>query len=220
MNAKILVIKVGQVETLTFSDGSQYESAIRKKVVPSVKIHSLGAEGNDVGLKKHHGGVDKALFFMSADSFNELNTLLNKDFSYMDTATYGENFVVSGLNEDNVCIGDRYQIGSTILEVSQPRKPCERLSKNTENEEMRDIIYQTGLSGWYVRIIETGTIKQKDELKLLARPYPQITIRHLNRLLSAPENEAELEAALDIEVLAEAFKRSIRSQISKFKQQG
>ncbi|AIB44996.1 hypothetical protein H733_0175 [Haemophilus influenzae CGSHiCZ412602] len=220
MNAKILVIKVGQVETLTFSDGSQYESAIRKKTVPSVKIHSLGAEGNDVGLKKHHGGVDKSLFFMSADSFNELNTLLNKDFSYMETATYGENFVVSGLNEDNVCIGDRYQIGSTILEVSQPRKPCERLSKNTENENTRDIIYQTGLSGWYVRIIETGIIKQNDELKLLARPYPQITIRHLNRLLSSPENEAELEAALDIEVLAEAFKRSIRSQISKFKQQG
>ncbi|HHF3655121.1 TPA: MOSC domain-containing protein, partial [Haemophilus influenzae] len=154
------------------------------------------------------------------DSFNELNALLNKDFSYMDTATYGENFVVSGLNEDNVCIGDRYQIGSTILEVSQPRKPCERLSKNTENEDARDIIYQTGLSGWYVRIIETGTIKQKDELKLLARPYPQITIRHLNRLLSAPKNEAELDAALEIEVLAEAFKRSIRSQISKFKQQG
>ena len=92
--------------------------------------------------------------------------------------------------------------------------------KNTENENTRDIIYQTGLSGWYVRIIETGIIKQNDELKLLARPYPQITIRHLNRLLSSPENEAELEAALDIEVLAEAFKRSIRSQISKFKQQG
>ena len=57
-------------------------------------------------------------------------------------------------------------------------------------------------------------------MKLLARPYPQVTIRHLNRLLSAPENEVELEAALDIEVLAEAFKRSIRSQVSKFKQQG
>ena len=92
--------------------------------------------------------------------------------------------------------------------------------KNTENEDARDIIYQTGLSGWYVRIIETGTIRQKDELKLLARPYPQITIRHLNRLLSAQKNEAELDAALEIEVLAEAFKRSIRSQISKFKQQG
>ena len=52
MDAKILVIKVGQVETLTFSDGSVYESAIRKKTVQSVKIHSLGAEGNEVGLKK------------------------------------------------------------------------------------------------------------------------------------------------------------------------
>ena len=52
MNAKILVIKVGQVETLTFSDGSQYESAIRKKSCAIGKIHSLGAEGNDVGLKK------------------------------------------------------------------------------------------------------------------------------------------------------------------------
>ena len=68
------------------------------------------------------------------------------------------------------------------------------------------------------RLFYTGDIRHGDELILLARPYPQVTIRHLNRLLSAPENEVELEAALDIEVLAEAFKRSIRSQVSKFKQ--
>ena len=52
MNAKILVIKIGEVQTLTFADGSIYESAIRKQPVKSVKIHTLGAEGNDVGLKK------------------------------------------------------------------------------------------------------------------------------------------------------------------------
>ena len=82
---------------------------------------------------------------MSADSFNELNALLNKDFSYMDTATYGENFVVSGLNEDNVCIGDRYQIGSTILEVSQPRKPCERLSKIQKTKMLAILFIKLGL---------------------------------------------------------------------------
>ena len=92
--------------------------------------------------------------------------------------------------------------------------------KIRKTKKLANIVYQTGLSGWYVRVIETGEIRQGDELKLLARPYPQVTIRHLNRLLSAPENEVELEAALDIEVLAEAFKRSIRSQVSKFKQQG
>lgn len=218
MNAKILVIKIGKVQTLTFADGSIYESAIRKQPVKSVKIHTLGAEGNDVGLKKHHGGIDKALFFMSDDSFDELNRLLGKHFSYMETATYGENFVVSGLNEDNVCIGDRYRIGSTIVEISQPRKPCERLSKNTEHEETRDIVYRTGLSGWYVRVIEKGEIHQGDDVQLIARPHPDVSIRYLNRLLSAPKNEAELEAALNIDMLADAFKRSIQSQLAKFKQ--
>lgn len=218
MNAKILVIKIGQVETLTFADGSVYETAIRKQPVPSVNIHTLGAEGNDVGLKKHHGGVDKSLFFMSDRSFNELNNLLGTDFSYEKTATYGENFVVSGLNEDNVCIGDRYKIGTCVVEVSQPRKPCERLSKNTEKDETRDLIYRTGLSGWYVRIVEIGEIHQGDELQLLSRPHPDVSIRHLNRLLSAPQNEAELEHALTLDVLADAFKRSIQSQLTKFKQ--
>ena len=71
-NAKILIIKTGLIETLTFPDGSSYESAIRKKPVPMVNIHTMGAEGNDVGLKAHHGGVDKALFFMSDVSFPAL----------------------------------------------------------------------------------------------------------------------------------------------------
>ena len=119
-NAKILIIKTGLIETLTFPDGSSYESAIRKKTVPMVKVHTLGAEGNDVGLKAHHGGVDKALFFMSDVSFDALNALLGENFDFHGSAIYGENFVVSGLHEDNVCIGDRYKIGTTLLEVSQP----------------------------------------------------------------------------------------------------
>ena len=104
-NAKILIIKTGLVEILTFSDGSSYESAIRKKPVPMVNIHTMGAEGNDVGLKAHHGGVDKALFFMSDVSFPALNELLGEKFDFHGSAIYGENFVVSGLHEDNVCIG-------------------------------------------------------------------------------------------------------------------
>lgn len=215
--AKILVIKIGKVESLTFADGSTYESAIRKQPVPSVKIHKLGAYGNDVGLKKHHGGVDKALFFMSETSFSALNDLLGEDFSYQGTAIYGENFVVSGFDEDSVCVGDRFKIGSTLLEVSQPRKPCERLSKNTHNPETQKTIYHSGWSGWYVRVIEEGEIAQGDELILQHRPYSSLTIRHLNQLLSGKPTREELEQALAIEQLAEAFKRSLNSQLSKIR---
>ena len=217
-NAEILIIKVGQVQQLTFADGSIYESAIRKQPVDTVNIHALGAEGNDVGLKAHHGGVDKALFFMSEDSFPALNALLDENFSYQGTAIYGENFVVSELNEDSVCVGDRFQIGTGVVEVSQPRKPCERLSKNTENQNTQQTIYRSGWSGWYVRVVQAGVICKGDKLHLLSRPHPEFTIRHLNRLLSAPNHAEELEQALALEVLAPAFKRSLNSQLIKLQE--
>ena len=218
LTGEILVIKVGGVQQLTFADGTTYESAIRKQPVPSVKIHTLGAEGNDVGLKAHHGGPDKALFFMSDVSFSALNKLLGENFSYTDTAVYGENFVVSGFDEDSVCVGDRFKIGTTVLEVSQPRKPCERLSKNTENDNTQKIVHQSGWTGWYVRVIETGEIHKGDEIILQQRPYPQFTIRYLNRLLSDKPSMAELEQALAIEELAPAFKRSLNSKLMKLQE--
>ena len=218
LTGEILVIKVGGVQQLTFADGTTYESAIRKKPVPLVKIHTLGAEGNDVGLKAHHGGPDKALFFMSDVSFSALNKLLGENFSYTDTAVYGENFVVSGFDEDSVCVGDRFKIGTTVLEVSQPRKPCERLSKNTANDNTQKIVHQSGWTGWYVRVIETGEITKGDEVILQHRPYPQLTIRYLNRLLSGKPTVEELEQALAIEQLAPAFKRSLNSQLMKLQQ--
>lgn len=213
--AEVLVIKIGEVEQLTFENGASYESAIRKQPVPAIKVNSLGAEGNDVGLKAHHGGVDKALFFMSDVSFPALNQLLNEDFSYTGTAVYGENLVVSGCDEDSVCVGDRFKIGTVVVEVSQPRKPCERLSHNTKNEKARETIRDSGWTGWYVRVVEEGEIKQGDELILQHRPYPQFTIRALNRLLSGNPTAQELEYALAIEELAEAFKRSLRSQLRR-----
>ncbi|MBN6068517.1 MOSC domain-containing protein [Aggregatibacter actinomycetemcomitans] len=216
--AEILIIKIGEVQQLTFADGSLYESAIRKVPVEAVNIHSLGAEGNDVGLKAHHGGVDKALFFMSEDAFPALNALLGENFSYQGTAVYGENFVVSDLNEDSVCVGDIYQIGSCVVEVSQPRKPCERLSKNTNNPNTQQTVYRSGWSGWYVRVLREGEIRQGDKLILQARPHPGMNIRHLNRLLSAPNNVHELEQALALDVLAPAFKRSLHSQLTKLQQ--
>ena len=183
-----------------------------------VKVHALGAEGNDVGLKAHHGGVDKALFLCLMCLSLLLNELLGEKFDFHGSAIYGENFVVSGLYEDNVCIGDRYKIGSTLLEVSQPRKPCERLSHNTKNENTREVIRQSGWTGWYVRVIEEGEIHQGDELILQHRPYPEWTIRRLNTLLSTPSSVAELEEALAIEKLAPAFKRSVNSQLRNLQQ--
>lgn len=216
--AEVLALKIGLVENVTFADGTTLESAIRKQPVDKITVHELGAEGNDVGLKAHHGGVDKALFFMAEKTFEKLTALIGKDFDWKNTAIYGENFIVSELDESNVCVGDHYQIGDVIVEVSQPRKPCERLSLNSECAETQKIVREKGLTGWYVRVIQPGVCKKGDKIHRLQRPYPDLNIMHLNQLAAQKPTEtmrAELEKALACEVLAEAFKRTLRNQLGR-----
>lgn len=220
MTAEVLAMKIGLVENLTFADGTTLESAIRKQPVSEMRVNEMGAEGNDVGLKAHHGGVDKALFFMADKTFELLTSLIGKSFDWQGTAIYGENFIVSGLDEYNVCIGDHYQIGEVVVEVSQPRKPCERLSLNSEYKDTQKIVREKGLTGWYVRVVKTGVCKKGDKIHRLQRSYPKLTIMHLNQLVSQKPTEAiraDLEEALSCDVLAEAFKRSLRNQLGRIK---
>lgn len=220
MTAEVLAMKIGLVENLTFADGTTLESAIRKQPVSEMRVNEMGAEGNDVGLKAHHGGVDKALFFMADKTFELLTSLIGKSFDWQGTAIYGENFIVSNLDEYNVCIGDHYQIGEVIVEVSQPRKPCERLSLNSEYKDTQKIVREKGLTGWYVRVVKTGVCKKGDKIHRLQRVYPKLTIMHLNQLIAQKPTEAmktDLEEALSCEVLAEAFKRSLRNQLGRIK---
>lgn len=216
--AEVLAVKIAQVAQLVLSNGLMIETAIRKKAVPSVTVSKLGPIGDDVGNKKHHGGVDKALFFNGQKTLEKLTALLGLDYDYLQDSRFGENFVVSELDETNVCAGDHYQIGDVILEVSQPRKPCERLSLNSECEETQKIVREQGLTGWYVRVVQTGVCKKGDKIHRLQRPYPDLNIMHLNQLAAQKPTEvmrAELEKALACEVLAEAFKRTLRTQLSR-----
>lgn len=220
MTAEVLAMKIGLVEKITFTDGTTLESAIRKQPVEQMIVTEMGAEGNDVGLKAHHGGVDKALLFMADKTFEHLTNLIDKDFGWQGRAIYGENFIVSGLDEHNVCVGDHYQIGEVIVEVSQPRKPCERLSLNSEHSDTQKLVREKGLTGWYIRVIQTGICKKGDKIHRLQQPYPTLTIMHLNQLAAQKPNEAmkaDLETALSCEVLAEAFKRTLRNQLSRIK---
>ncbi|MGF7452770.1 MOSC domain-containing protein [Pasteurella bettyae] len=215
---KVLALKIGLVEEVTFADGITLASAIRKQPIDEMVINELGALGNDVGLKAHHGGVDKALFFMADKTFEKLTALIGKNFNWQGTAIYGENFIVSELDETNVCVGDRYQIGSAVLEVSQPRKPCERLSLNSGVKETQYIVREQGLTGWYVRVIQSGSCQKGDKIHRLQRPFPTLNIMHLNQLISQKPTEAirkDLEQALACDLLAEAFKRALRNQLSR-----
>lgn len=219
--SQILAVKIAQVERLPLADGSYIETAIRKKAVPSVRIEKLGPVGDTVGNTKHHGGVDKAVFFNGQKSLEKLTALLGLDYDYLQDSRFGENVVVADWDENNVCVGDQFRLGEVLVEVCQPRKPCNTLSQNTNNENARKLLVETGLVGWYVRVLQAGNIQAGDEMERVDNPYPDLTVKAVHALLSKPANtldQAFLERALACEPLAEGYKKTLRKQAEKLAQ--
>jgi MOSC domain-containing protein YiiM len=95
---------------------------------------------------------------------------------------FGENFTTQGLQETEVCIGDRYQLGGAVVEVSQPREPCWKLARRWRVKHLTALVEQTGLTGFYFRVLQHGQVAQGDSFILLERPFPEWTLARCNQL--------------------------------------
>ncbi|PVX42867.1 MOSC domain-containing protein YiiM [Pasteurella langaaensis DSM 22999] len=219
--AEVLAVKTAMIEPLVSANGAVINTAVRKKAVPNLVVSQLGAVGDDVGNKKHHGGMDKALFFNGQKTLEKLTALLGLDYDYLQDSRFGENVVVSSLDEESVCIGDQFQIGEVLIEVSQPRKPCNTLLQSTGVAETRKVMVEQNLVGWYVRVLQTGEIHVGDRLTLVQRPYADLTVANVHCLLSQPAknlDKTKLDQALNCPALAEAYKSTLRKQAEKLAQ--
>lgn len=211
---KIKSIKIGKVVTEHVGTSEiEFLSAIKKYPVLEAYLSKTGFIGDEQGDTEHHGGENKAVLFFSSISYNRINALYNYNFEFDGLAYYGENLLVSHMNEENVCIGDVLGIGDAIIEVSQPRQPCRKLSTNTGVNAMAKIIYKSGLSGWYGRVLKEGTLKQDDMVVLKKRRFPDLTISVMNQLMIDPtSNPILLEKALQADSLGNAFRTSLENR--------
>jgi MOSC domain-containing protein YiiM len=89
---------------------------------------------------------------------------------------FGENFTTAGLLETDVCVGDVFQIGQAVVQVSQPRQPCWKLARRWRIRDLALRVQQTGRTGWYLRVLQEGTIVAGLPLTLVDRPYPEWTV--------------------------------------------
>ncbi|MCK9161439.1 MAG: MOSC domain-containing protein [Arcobacter butzleri] len=221
IEAKVLYIKVSTVEKLQkLSSNQEFDSAIKKLPIENAFVNISGLDGDYQADTIHHGGLNKALFFMSSKSYDRLNTLSNNNFSYDQAAFYGENIVLDTLNEEDICIGDIFTLGDAIVEISQPRQPCWKLSANTKTKSMTNIIYTSGLTGWYARVLQEGKISKNDNLILQSRSYPSLTITNLNKIIIDPSLDIKLtQEALSCPKLGHQFKTSLdgRSKLENAK---
>ncbi|KYC28879.1 conserved protein of unknown function [Sterolibacterium denitrificans] len=172
-------------------------SAIAKQPVAGrVRVGPLGLENDEQGDTQFHGGADKAVHLYSSAHYAAWRDELGGLPVLAAPGAFGENLAVEGVTERNVCIGDRWRVGSCVLEISQGRQPCWKLNDRFEAADMARRLQDTLRTGWYCRVLTDGEIGAGDEIALLARPYPDWPIARMMDVLYRPCLDATTLAAV------------------------
>src|SRR5690606_1671743 len=139
--------------------------------------------GDEQGDARVHGGPDKAVHHYAFDHYADWRADIGDVPLLCTPGAFGENISTRGLDEGNVCLGDRFALGTALLEVSQGRQPCWQLSGRCGVPDMARGVQAHGGTGGYYRVLRPGIARTGDMLRLAARPYPAWPLRRLNRLL-------------------------------------
>jgi MOSC domain-containing protein YiiM len=200
----VLVGKPERVGELTTAFG-------KRPVAGPVRVGRLNLEGDAQADRRYHGGPDMAVLACSADHYPRWRAELS--WPELPLGGFGENFSVEGAAEQSVCIGDVWRAGSALLQISSPRKPCQKISHYWGRPELLGLVRETGRSGWYLRVLEEGATEAGDALDLVERPHPGWTVERAQGAARARKLDrgAALELAA-VAALAERWKSWLRGE--------
>jgi len=168
-----------------------------------VRIGTRGLEGDEQGDARVHGGVEKAVHHSPFDHYAAWRAELGDLPVLASPGAFGENIASTGMDEHSVCLGDRYALGSAVLEVSQGRQPCWKLNDRFGVRDMARRVQDSGRTGWYYRVLQPGSARAGDVIALLERPWPDWPLRRLTRLLAERVLEPDqLREALALPLVA------------------
>lgn len=194
-------IQIGRVQTHdgVAHDGTPtrlWTSAIVKAgVAGPVEVGPLGILGDEQADLKHHGGPEKAILAYAAGHYAAwIEAYPAHGFA---AGGFGENLTMAGIAESDCCIGDVIRLGSTLLQVTQPRQPCWKLSRLWGIAQFAVQVQNSGRTGWYLRVLETGRISPGDEATLVERPFSTFTVTYANAVMHGRphDRDADLELA-------------------------
>jgi MOSC domain-containing protein YiiM len=182
-------------ESATDTQVKTWTSAIFKNPIEGpVFVGKTNLAGDQQADLQHHGGIDKAVLAYSADHYPLWRGELQKpNFPH---GAFGENLTISGHSEQSMYIGDIFSVGSAIFEVSQPRQPCSKLARRWAMTELISIVLSNGRSGWYLRVLQEGTIDKGMRIILLDRPNPDWPVSRANHIMNHQRTDLELTMKL------------------------
>ena len=180
----------------------------KQPVTGPLRLSRSGFENDGGGDLKHHGGSDKAVCVYSLDHYPYWEDTLGKK---LPVAAFGENLTVSNLNEDDICIGDIFLIGTAYVQVSQPRQPCRTLAARYGRDDLVKLVVNSGFTGFYFRVLEEGIVEKGKELIFKERDPRAVSVSFANRIYHHDRKNCEgIERALAVPALSDSWQKSFR----------
>ena len=177
-------------------------------------VRRLNVDGDGQGDLAGHGGEQRAVFVYQLGSYRYWEGELGRDdFVH---GQFGENFTVEGLADDEVCIGDRYRIGTAVFEVSQPRVTCYRVGIRMDDPRMPAMLVSHNRPGFYLRVLVEGEVQAGDEIFKVASGPERMTVAEVDALLYLPGHPREgVQRALRIPALSPGWQSSFRALLEE-----
>jgi ferredoxin-NADP reductase/MOSC domain-containing protein YiiM/ferredoxin len=206
----LLSVNVGVPKDVSWRGKTVFTAVFKDPVTGPRRVRRLNVDGDRQGDLAAHGGEHRAVFVYQIDSYRYWERELDRrDFVY---GQFGENFTVEGLSDDQVCIGDRYRIGTAVFEVTQPRVTCYRVGIRMDDPRIPALLVSHRRPGFYFRVLEEGDVEAGDEIVKLASGPERMTVVEIDTLLYLPGHpRQQLLRALRIPALSPGWQGSFRA---------
>jgi len=204
---RLVSVNVGMPKHVRWRDKTVYTGIWKTPVDGPVMVRRLNVEGDGQGDLAGHGGEQRAVMVYQTESYDFWKNYLRRDD--LEPGHFGENFTVTGLADDDVCIGDRYRIGTAEFEVTQPRVTCFRVGLRLNEPEMPNLLVSQHRPGFYFRVITEGRVRAGDDIVRTRRGRHNLTVANIDALLYLPNRNTEhLRKAIDIPALSPGWQQS------------
>lgn len=209
----VVSTNISKPKTIVWN-GKEEQTGIFKKPVNGIFLGNEDVVGDAVVDRKYHGGKDKACYLFTADIYDAWK----KKFPEADWSLgmFGENLTVAGLDERKIYIGDQYEIGKTLVEVSEPREPCYKLGVRFGTQQVLKPFINQPHCGVYVRVLRNGEVRKGDKMVLLKRVQSEFSMARIYwlRYHSNKLNIVELEQAIQLKPLAKSAKHGLSKRLA------
>ncbi|ANU25833.1 MOSC domain-containing protein [Planococcus versutus] len=215
-NVEKAVIKnlaIGLPEKITYGNGEEMITAIRKQHVQEVLLSRDGFQGDGVADVKHHGGPDRAVCIYSQEHYAYWNDYFDM---VLPSTAFGENLTVTNMLERDIFIGDIFQIGEAVVQVTQGRVPCNTIDRRLEMKPLLKAMVKSGYTGYLCRVLEEGIVRADSTIRLVAKSPEQVSVLYANTVnFHRPKDIDGIMKVIEVEGLASEWRQFLTKRLIK-----